>query len=345
MNSREPEYNDEASVARLLKAAGRGPTASDEARARIYRAVQAEWRNNVAAKPSVARPRPWQIDLQSWLFRGLPVAAALAVAVVVLYVVQAPAPQDGIPLATVSRTVGAVTVTEPGADVASPLTASATIIHAGDTITTASDAATSLALDNGLSLRIDSGSELLLAASDRIEVLSGTVYLDSGVDGGDSAALDISTPFGTVWHRGTQYEVRVGSNNVRIRVREGEIGFRDSGNAASEFVGEAGEQLLFSENMDAPVRSTISRSGPEWQWVEDLASAPTADEYRLLDLLQWVARETGRELSFASPALEGNAGNETLYGVAGLSPAETLDVIASTTATRYELTDGSLLIF
>jgi hypothetical protein len=345
MSSREPEYDDEASVAHLLKAAGRGPTASDEARARIYRAVHAEWRGNVAARPSVTRPRPWYFNPYAWLFRVVPAAAALAAAVVVLYVAKTPVPQDGVALATVAKTIGTVTITEPGADTGSALTASATVVHAGDTITTGNDGATSLALDNGLTLRVNSGSELLVAADDRVYVLRGTVYLDSGVDGVNSAALDIGTPFGTVWHRGTQYEVRVGTNNVRIRVREGEIGFRDDDAAANEFLGEAGEQLLYSESMDAPVRSTIDRSGPEWQWVEDLASAPAADEYRLVDLLEWVARETGRTLNFATPALEGNARDETLYGVAGLSPAETLDVITSTTATRYQLTADSLLIF
>jgi ferric-dicitrate binding protein FerR (iron transport regulator) len=346
MSSREHDHSDEASIAQLLRAAGRGPTASDEARSRIYRAVQAEWRSNVNSKPARQRsePRAWSLGLNAWFLRGLPVAAALAVAVVVLYVVQAPDSSPRVELATVAKATGTVTVAASDSSTVDDLLASA-VLSSGDTVTTGSDGAASLTLENGLILRVNSGSELLMASNDTIEVRRGTVYVDSGTSPEASSQLEIDTPFGAVWHRGTQYEVRVGSNNIRIRVREGSIGFRDSGNADAEYLGEAGEQLLISEGSDQPVRSTIASSGPEWQWVEGLATAPSADEYLLMDLLEWVARETGRDLRFATDALAQTASAETLSGIAGLTPAETLEAIGSTTAIRYELTDGSLLIF
>ncbi len=350
MSNREHDHNDEASIARLLRAAGRGPTASDEARSRIYRAAHGEWRNNFAGSTAKQLPRSeprrsWSLGLNAWFLRGLPVAAAVALAVVVLYVAQSPAPQIRVELASVTKTIGTATVIDGDALTPSPLTAAATVIRSGDTVTTGSDGAASLTLDNGLVLRVNSGSELLMASDDSIEVRRGTVYLDSGTSGESSAALQIDTPFGRVWHRGTQYEVRVGTNNVRIRVREGAVGFRDARAADAEYLGEAGEQLLISENSNEPVRSTIATSGAEWQWVEGLATAPSADEYRLAELLAWIARETGRELRFANAAAESNARAQTLYGIAGLTPAETLEVIDSTTGTRYELTDGGLLIF
>lgn len=351
MSNREYDQNDEASIARLLRAAGRGPAASDEARSRIYHAVHAEWRSNFAASAPAKQSRrrepgrSWSLELNAWFLRGLPVAAALALGVVVLYVAQSPAPQSRVELASVTKTIGAATVIDGDSSTASPLTAAGTVIRSGDTLTTGSDGAASLTLDSGLVLRVNSGSELLMAADDSIEVRRGTVYLDSGTSGVSSTALEIDTPFGSVWHRGTQYEVRVGANNIRIRVREGAVGFRDARAADVEYLGEAGEQLLISENSPLPVRSTIATTGAEWEWVEGLATAPSADEYRLAELLEWIARETGRELRFANAAAEGNARSQTLYGIAGLTPSEALEVIGSTTGIRYELSDGGLLIF
>jgi len=341
MSDREHEQVDEASLARLLRAAGRGPIASAEARSRIYRAVHAEWRGNVAsgadAAPSRGREHSWIAALNFWLLRGVPVAAALAVAVVALELSQNPAPIPGEPLASITKSVGEISVD------GSP--AATTVIRAGDTLSTGTSGSAALALDNGLILRVNAGSELLMAARDRIDVSRGTVYLDSGPAAGSAESLEIDTPFGSVWHVGTQYELRVGANNLRIRVREGTVGYRDSENSTLELRSNAGEQLLISDGGAAPVRTAVATSGPEWSWVENLATVPTADEYRLIDLLDWVARETGRELRFTDETLESTAQADMLFGVAGLTPTETLDVIASTTTLRYEMTDGDLLIF
>jgi hypothetical protein len=344
MSNEEQHQPNEASIARLLRAAGRGPSASTEARERIYRNVHAQWRREVAAgtgkEPGLREPRHSLTDLFGhWLMRGLAVAAVVAVAVVVLEIAQSPEPVTRSELATVTKLLGTATVGAIG-DAGAAIT-DATVVRAGDTVTTGADGAISLMLRGGLNLRVDSGSELTLASNESIELRRGTLYLDSGASAGQAGVLEIGTPFGTVWHRGTQYEARVGSNNLRIRVREGEVGFRDEG---GEAIGTAGEQLLITVSA-APQRSSISTTGADWAWVEQLAGAPTADQYRVSDLLAWIARETGRRLDFANDTVAANAQTATLVGVAGLSPAETLEVIGSTTALRYELDGDGLLIY
>ncbi|HSG65880.1 MAG TPA: FecR family protein [Gammaproteobacteria bacterium] len=345
MSNGERHQPNEASIARLLRAAGRGPTASAEARERIYRNVHAEWRNEVAAGVGGKSPRTprraARDTLSHWLWRGLPVAAALAVAVVALQISRGPGPAlAGPELATVTKVLGTATIVTTD-DATAAVAAATTIVHAGDTVTTGADGGVSLTLRGGLNLRVASGSEVLLGSNESIELRRGTVYLDTGASPEQEGALEIATPFGTVWHRGTQYEARVGSNNLRIRIREGEVGFRDAG---GEVIGSAGEQLLVTAS-SAPLRSAISRTGMDWTWVEQLAAAPSADQYRVIDLLTWIARETGRELDFANDAAAASARTAMLVGVAGLSPAETLEVIGSTTALRYELAEDGLLLY
>lgn len=345
MSNEDQHQPNEASIARLLRAAGRGPSASAEARDRIYRNVHAQWRREVAAgagrDPAAREARRTLTEVFGhWFVRALPVAAIVAIAVVALQVAQSPEPVVRSELATVTKRLGTATVAAAG-DAGAAIADPTTVIRAGDTVTTGADGAISLLLGNGLDLRVDSGSELSLVSNESIELHRGTIYLDSGASPGQTGTLEIDTRFGTVWHRGTQYEARVGSNNLRIRVREGEVGFRDEG---GETTGAAGEQLLITVSA-APQRSSISTTGADWAWVEQLATAPIADQYRVSDLLAWIARETGRRLDFADDTVAANARSATLVGVAGLSPTETLEVIGSTTALRYELDGDGLMIY
>lgn len=348
MSDRNQRLPDEDSVARLVRAAGRGPTASDEARARIYRNVHAEWRREVGADERRASRRPgfsWTGALGPWLLRGVPIAAAAAAAIVVVYLSRAPAPAVGMELASVAKVLGTASFVSARDETPTPLDIDGTVIHAGDVVTTGDGSSASLVMSNGLNLRLNSSSEIFMASSEAIELRRGTVYLDSGASTAPDVALEIDTPYGAVWHRGTQYEARLGSNNLRIRVREGEVGFREVNGASREYLGEAGEQLLISESSATPLRSSISVAGPEWAWVENLAAAPSADSYRVIDLLEWIARETGRRLDFRNDAAAARARADTLVGVAGLDPTETLEVIGSTTALRYELTDDGVIVF
>ncbi len=348
MDTKTEEDRHETAIARLLRSAGRGPTASDDARARIYTAVRAEWQRN--ATPANERPRRRSIDSASagwmlWFMRALPVAAAVAAVAFGLRVLETPSVSGGVDIASLAKATGVVTLVANDGTATTTLAAPA-IVHTGDVIRTAVNGSASLTLTSGVMLRIAADTELLFAADDRIELRRGTAYIDADPGLRAASALLLETPFGTVNHIGTQYETRVGANNLRIRIREGAVRFlaeTASGNAI-DASGTAGEELLTIAGDDTLRRSTIALTGPDWAWVEALASAPAGDEHSLTTLLEWVARETGRELRFADGTVAASAGTATIVGAAGLTPDETLDVIARSTGFDVEPTNTALVV-
>jgi len=345
MSVDDRESDSDRLIARLVETAGRGPTASEEAKQRIYARVQAEWRDAIQSEP-VRKPAPrptWSIVdwLPASFARGLAVAASLMIAILAAYVAWTPEPEPAVRLATVAKSIGAASIRDGNGESSRLLGVAGRVVQAGDTLVTSGDGSVSLSLDRGMTLRVNNNSEITLTSRDSVDVRVGTVYFDSGSSTLAGNALTIDTPFGSVEHLGTQYEVRVNEDDLRIRVREGAITFRDG---QREFVGEIGQQLLLTGQSE-PIQTPISTTGPQWQWVEELATAPTADRQQLMELLVWVARESGRELSFESNVVVSAAETTLLTGVAGLTPAETLQVITSTTNIRYRIQDERLFVY
>jgi ferric-dicitrate binding protein FerR (iron transport regulator) len=337
MSDRTTEPKNEASLTRLLRESGRGPTAAPDARARIHASVQERWRASLAE-----RARAGNVDARParrWLFlQSVALAASVAVVALVIYSMQGPTGDSVAPFAMVTRAEGDAQVRRNGT--VFPLRTGRLIsVRTGDTLTTADDARVALELEIGYELRINAGSELVVTAADEIELRSGAIYFDSN-ELGDGAPLVIATPLGSVRHVGTQFEASVVGVGLRIRVREGRVTFSDS---SRELVADAGEQVEIGPGSD-PERTRIATDDPAWQWTEDLAMLEAADTYRLPDVLTWVARETGRELRFADAATRARVQTIMLYDLDGLTPRQTLDVLGSTTAFEYRNSDGSLLV-
>jgi hypothetical protein len=111
-------------------------------------------------------------------------------------------------------------------------------------------------------------------------------------------------------------------------VREGSVAIE---RGRDRIVGNAGEQLSVTSN-GAVVRTTIAPRDTQWAWVESIAP-PFAIEGRPLDdFLAWAARETGRQLVYASPAAAADAASIELKGsVVGLRPDAALAAVFTTT--------------
>ncbi len=331
------ESAEEAAIRRLIAAAGRGPAAAPAARARIYSAAQTAWRG------SIERRRRRRVLL----------AAAAAVAAVVVgtaaLVGQRPsapaAPAERI--AQVGRIQGGVYVIRGGRQVmlGDPALAD---LRAGDTLVTRGDGRAALALAGGLSLRIDGATLLVFESAHEASLDHGTIYLDSGhapgadgrKDTGGAAAFAVATPFGTVSHLGTQYELEVERKTLTLKVREGSVAI---GRPAGRLVGQSGEELTVHAT-GAPQRAHIDTQGPAWSWAENLAAVPREDRYPAFALLRWVARQTGRRLEFANPGVEAKARATLLHGVEGLTPSETLEVLRGTTNLAFKLEGNVLLV-
>lgn len=192
------------------------------------------------------------------------------------------------------------------------------------------------------SIRLQSDTLVALQGPARMNLLSGTVYIDVD-DASHGQGLAIETPFGVARDIGTVFELATAGNELRLRVRDGrvELGQPDG---ATVFEATAGEELRLSR--DGSIRrQAIDRTSPEWRWAERLAKPFNPEGRPLSEFLRWVARETGRRLRFRSARDEALANSAVLHGTTrNLAPMDALDLMLATTDFEYALAPDSVLV-
>ncbi len=212
----------------------------------------------------------------------------------------------------------------------------------GQKLRTGPAARGALTLAGGLSARMDLGTRVTIAAPDRIVLKRGALYIDAGAGLAATAALDIVTPSGTVRHAGTQYEVRVLDSGVRLRVREGRVEWRSTSGAIEQ--SRVGEQLTIAADGHIE-RGVIPVYGDSWNWIATATPVIGIEGLSLSDFLDWAARETGRDVVYASPALAAEVAAIVIHGsIAGLTPEQALDAVLATTRVRAAIAGGSIVV-
>jgi len=360
MTADNKNLSGDEQIGELISSAGPGSTASPEVKQRIYAAVHARWQSELAGKHAESGDEP---DSQTGTgfrrhrrgeghrrrramhtagrFRALGIAATVALAAISVYWLESSQiePASDGEAGRFALIEGGVELLRP--DVPDPLLAAETAgpIRFGDRLLTGADGRVALRLQDNLLLRVNLDSELIFSSPDEIELVAGTIYIDTG-DSGAGRSLRVQTELGQIEHLGTQYEVRLADSALRVRVREGSIAYNG---ASTTQIGEAGEQIdIDSDGLAA--HSDVAPNDPDWQWVSALATLPQADEYRISDVLAWVARELGLQLDFASFVVEQRVANQTLVGLEGLNPNETLDVVQRTADIVAEISGETLLV-
>jgi len=325
-----PSDSERDIVGELIHAAGRRPTPPTEDYQQVFTASRDAWQKKVRSRQR--RRLSYRL------------AAALAtMAIGLIAVLQLVPLGPPVPIASTAVLEGGVIVLRPGAANWEPITDIQIELVSGTRLRTQVDGRVSLNLARGISLRVNSESELTLISPDHIDLAAGTVYVDSG-RGVRTNRFEIATSFGVVRDIGTQFEVRLSPAVLRVRVREGLVQlYRDTDE--HELSGTAGEEVQVLST-GAVERAPISAYDPEWIWAVTLADVPVTDGQPLLGFLSWVARETGRALRFAGPGAEAQAQTVILHGSAeDLSPMQALEVMLATTDFEYSLlNDGVLLI-
>lgn len=291
-----------------------------------------------------AAHRAWQAKLRTRRrHRRYAAAAALAAAgamAAMLAGLRPPSPPPLVASTTLVR--GEVRVRAPGDGAWRRLDRGQPIVP-GARLRSAPGGRLALRLTGGVSLRVDAASEITVAAARAIELLRGTIYVDSGAGAG-AAPVVVTTEIGTVRDVGTQFEVAADAGALRVRVREGAVRV-DAGGTGGGLVGAAGEQISLAAD-GAIERAAFAPFGPAWGWAETLAGAAEVEGRSLREFLGWVARETGRELRFDTPVTETRARAVTLHGdAAGLTPMRALEVMLTTTDFDYAIRgDGAILV-
>jgi hypothetical protein len=313
----------------LIRAAGRRPPPPAEHYQTVFAASRSAWQAKVRSR----RQRRWVYAL----------AASLVVAcgsILVFEAVQRFAPS---PIATLAIASGDVAVFSSAAGGWQPSSSFDAQLFSGDTLRTGANGRAALTIAGAGSLRVSSQTELLLSGPSSMELISGTVYIDSG-DRQLSEPIEIATRFGVVRDIGTQFEVRSTTSALRVRVRTGAVLLVDSLHAA-DVQGSAGEEFQLSAS-GALELADIAPDAAQWEWAAMLAVVPVIENNLIIGYLQWIARETGKSLRFDSQSTELRAQFERWNGdMRGLTPLEVLYSIAAASDFEYELTnDGTMLI-
>lgn len=319
---------DHDTLGALINTAGKRPAPPPEAYEQVFAAAHATWRAKLRAR---GRRR-----------LVLALAASLAAVSIGGGLLVGLGPGSQLPaVASAGIIQGDVRVLPPTEAGWRPLDRSTGPLVAGTRVQATATGRVALVLPGELSLRVDAATELTLHSARELELVRGTIYIDSGQRAA-AEPISVTTGFGVVSDIGTQFEVTATDASLRIRVREGAVRV-DGGPVDVAVLGRAGEQLsLGADGLD---RDPFSPFDAEWTWVETLADTPAVEGRSLMFFLDWVARETGRPVRFDAPATETRARTVVLHGSAeDLSPMQALDVMLATTDLDYRLHDDGAIV-
>lgn len=318
--------SEEEAIAALLRLAGPRPAVPPERRERVRSAVQALWNRSVASR----RRRRVVV----WIVGSLAAAAAVVVTVG-LGLRRGPSPGGTPGGARVEVVEGRVRSRALGT------VRRGDGIAPGDEIRTDDDGRVAIRLGSEASLRVDRASRIELSSASSIELHRGAVYVDRPAAPGDALPVEIRTRLGVVTEVGTQFEVRLEGESVRIRVREGLVSLERGGRA---YTAGSGRQLLAGAGSEV-VASEAPRHGEAWAWTLALAPPFDLEGSSLQEFLSWVSRETGWPVRFEESSLAGRAAETVLHGsVEGLRPDEALATVLPTCGLRHRIEDGILVV-
>jgi len=293
--------NSDDAIAALVRLAGRRAPVPEDAAARVRAAVHDEWMQTIGRR---RRTR--------WIGSAAAVAAAAVIVVV-------------------TRMTNSVPPVAPRVVVAGGQTNGA-VIYANDVYEVANGNTASLAWGNA-TLRLDSGTRVRIASPSELTLERGAVYVDS-----NGAGVLVRTPMGNVRDIGTQFEVRLTADRMRVRVRAGRVDLQRG--ATTNTAGPGVE--LDADARGGVTPHTIARNGAEWEWVLRAAPPIHLDGRTLSEVVASVTRDEGLKPVWFDETAR-NAATMRLHGDVPLTPEEALDtaLVASGLTAR---TDGDRLI-
>ncbi len=315
--------SDDEYIQDLLRQAGSRIEPSEDARRQVYAATFDAWRSTVADR-TAQRRRTWSIAAS---------VAALAVAVGFV-ALRAPWQETAVAPVTVASIVrvdGQLQAARDGSSDFSVRTVGQSLA-VGESLRTDVNTRAALNFGDNFSIRLDQGTTVTVLSEDRLRLDRGGIYFDAAPNRHSPFAVE--TAAATIRHLGTQYSVHTVTDGVDVGVREGHvlIALREKHEE-----GGAGERIHVSQTGDV-VRSALPAQDAYWHWTEKVAPPFDIDGRSLSSFLEWLARETGRKLVYASSEAQAAADAVKLRGsISGLDLNKALDAVLSTTQLhRYD---------
>ena len=320
-------------VATLVRLAGKRKAVPPERTERVKAAARAEWQRQVSRRST----------RRIWAGVG---GAALAASLLLLVGIRFFSPGDGPEtdaggVNQIEAISGSVwTAVEGDGTGRRPLAAGDTIV-AGTQVTTDERARTAIRMATGHLLRLDTSTVIRLQDDGSVMLGQGAVYVDSGFEAVVAGSLDVQTPFGIVREIGTQFEVRLADDNVRVRLREGVVIVHQG---VREHEMQVGTELELKAD-GSVTRRAITTHDTGWDWIATVTPVPDLEGQTVRSFLEWAARERGWRLSFANERVAGAATRTVLSGTASqMTLEEALDAALLTSRMTYTVEEGVLRV-
>ena len=260
-----------------------------------------------------------------------------------LHLAAEPYPSSPALLATIEHVEGTDITWRDDRSQAQPL-GTLRALAEGQRLTTGPGSRVALRWHDGGSLRLDERSRLEFVSASAVRLMAGNLYFDSAAgssaSGGAAPELAVQTPAGEVVHIGTQFMVRVESNEVVLSVREGQVKVTGDG---FELVIDASEELDLRADGTRDV-TAIDGHDDRWKWAADVAPQIELDGRTTFDVTAWAARETGRRVVYESPGAESSARGHVLRGIDRRSPNGILTLLPYLTGLAYEIRDEAIVV-
>lgn len=300
--------------------------APPDAEQTVRAAIQAEWE-------TVVRKRKQQ------RFVALGIAASL-LASVLAAVLFSNSATPGAQLAIIERISGTVMVATGNQQ---PRRASVEdSVAIGSTVGSDGGGSVALSWQGQISLRLDRGTIIRLISEKQIELLQGGLYVDTQASASveqPAPELRIDAAGIQLKHLGTQYMMEFRDNLLTASVRSGSVALTREGN---EQIAPAGNAITMATD-GVWSQGKIETFGSAWAWAEDISPKLHVQGQSLSLVLDWAARETGREIYYASRAARVLAESKTMQSDADLEVVTALQVLTMTSDLRA-MVDGARII-
>lgn len=323
-------HGEDHDLEALLRATGPRLQPPAEMASQVRAAVEAEWRDMVAARQPRRRFTPW-----------LAVASVATLAVGAWFVASQVMPGSAS-IASVARVTGGVAYRHEQDDSWQPLQVASTL-RPGDEIRTGDDGRVALQFNDGLDVRLDTATILAMDDAATAQLAAGRVYVDAGAAGAGSRNFVIATALGQVRHLGTQYMAGLDrGGGLVVAVREGSVALEGG---REPVIARAGESLTVGHD-GRVARATVTAHDEHWAWAQSIVPGFAIEGRSLDEFLGWAARETGRQLVYASADTAREAERIELKGsVTGMAPeAAVAAVLTTTPSLRHRFAGNQLRI-
>jgi ferric-dicitrate binding protein FerR (iron transport regulator) len=322
-------------IATLVRLAGKRDEVSSSRAERVRAATRAHWRQAV-------RRRAWKP--YAWVAAGLTTAAAVGALAITLRLLPLgggpPAPDSVLPL--VESLAGSAWREDiDGAGPRAHPLAIGERLPLGTEISTAAGSGIAIRLASGHSLRLDGSTSLRLLEPTSVALGRGALYVDSGFGAAPARSLAVRTSLGLVREVGTQFELRLDGDSLRVRLREGAVVVH-RGERDHEV--RSGTELELQPD-GSVARRTIPAHGPEWDWMVGITPMLDLEGRTARAFLEWAARERGLGLAFSDEAVARSAGEIVLSGtVERLTLEQALDAVLPTCRMVFRVEEGLLKV-